>query len=351
MIPHSKSYITAEDIRSINRVLKRNYVGPGDEVKALERSFQKRFRRKYAVAVNSGTAALALSLRALGLPHGAEIATSVYVCSAVVNVILAAGCKPVFIDVAGQDVTINTVALAAYLGKNKKTGAVVVPYIGGYAADISKTLRAGVPVIEDCAASFGARTPSGEIGRQGALSIFSFGSTKMVTGGSGGMILTDSERYHRRIRDSMAYDDPAALRDACGSNFSMNDLQAALAASQLKRLDKTLRARCRIAARYEAVLAAKNGIVLLRSVGIEPSYYRYVFLTRQKTSLLKGLRAKGIDARGSVAHFMGSYFALPSGRVANAEQLERELISLPIYPNLTANELSKIVSVLNKEIR
>jgi len=351
LIPHSRSFITGEDIRSVDEVLKNNYVGCGESVKTLEHAFKRRYKRKFAIAVNSGSAALMLSLRALNLQRGSKIATSVYVCSAVINVILESGQAPTFIDTGVNDVNVDAMALNTCLIKmGQEIGAVIVPYIGGYAVPVSELITKGIPVIEDCAASIGARTPDGEIGKWGTLSVFSFGSTKMITGGSGGMILTDTDLYHARIRNLMSYDDPNALRNAYGCNFIMNNMQAALAASQLSRLGNTIEARTRIADRYDKLLFLKSGTFIVKPEGIKPSFYRYVFFAKNKKQLLSALRMNGIDARGSIAHFMGSYFDLPVKARVNAERVERELISLPIYPNLTVREQNKILSVLKDAV-
>ena len=348
-ISHSKPFVDDKDISAVVRILKSNYVGTGDEVKELECSFASYSQRKYAIAVNSGSFALKLSLLSLNLKRKGEIATSVYVCPAVVNVILELGYKPRFIDVGKDDVNIDVTALVSHIKSDRKVLAVIIPYAGGYAAEIGLILGERVPVIEDCAASIGSTVSNKQVGNRGILSVFSFASTKMITGGSGGMVVTDSKNCHENIIETMKYDYPIKVKGHLNARYNclMNNLQAALISSQLNKLDHFIKLRREIAQRYDSILSDKKNVRLIKPKNNSPSYYRYVFLTKERKRIIEGLRAKNIDVRISFAHFMykpGS----PGRDYPNARQLDAELVSLPIYPALSLKEQDRILETLDK---
>jgi perosamine synthetase len=341
--------ILEEDIEAVSRVLRSNYVGCGVEVKRLEGVFRDHFGRKYAIAVNSGSAALMLCLRSLSLMPGKKVITSGYVCSAVSNVIVSNGYGPKFIDVLWNNVNGDFEGLRRHeIGPD--VGAIIVPHLGGYAAAIPEWLNDVAPVIEDCAASIGASNRLGEVGTQGVLSIFSFGSTKMITGGSGGMILTDSDVYYERISGLMAYDDPGQVDRACGCNLFMNDLQAALICSQFSRLNAVVTTRRGIAASYQAILDRSAGCSAVITADGAPSFYRFVFFSCDKSHTLARLRGNGVDARGSIAHNMSQCFELGSVGAKGITELEERLISIPIYPSMAKQEHEYILKALEEAV-
>jgi perosamine synthetase len=346
-IAHSNSFITQSDIRSACNVLRRNYVGHGAAVKRLETSFERYFGKSYGIATNSGSSALRLSLLALNLKKGVTIITSVHVCTAVVNVILNLGYKPYFVDVAKNDINMDIIKTETFVDED--VGAILIPYVGGYAVDISKLMNLNVPIIEDCASSLGATINRKPVGSFGLFSIFSFASTKLITGGSGGMIITDSPDHQSKIRRLMAYNDPDHLMiETAAFNHNMNDLEAALINNQFSRMNKILKMRKAIADRYTGLLRTKQRVTLIEEgKGIVPSYYRYVFLASNRDNVLRLLNKNGIDARSSIAHFMYKYLPALRGKYEYAKRIEAELISLPLYPNLKKDDQQRVLHVLD----
>ncbi len=344
-IPHSRPTLDERDADAVRAAVAGGYVGSGPLVREFEQQVSARVGRTFARATTTGSSALHLALLAAGVEPGDPVLIPAFVCRAVLNVVLACGANPVLVDIDPATLCITPDAVKRQLQGLTKQPVLVLVHSFGFAVDASEFQDIGVTLVEDAASSFGARSGSKAAGGNGLLSILSFASTKMMTTGQGGMVLTSDTRTAARIEALMDYDSdtrptPGAVRAAF--NYGFVEGSAALGLSQLARLDEFVKRRNEIADRYRAGIESGDALELpAKNAG--RTYYRFVAMTARAEAIAADLQAHGVDARTSVAHFLHDY--LPnSGRHPGAEYVRSRILSLPIYPSLSDGEIERVVS-------
>src|SRR5262249_49591612 len=251
MIPHSRPSITDGDADRVARVVRSGQLVQGPEVAAFERELAARLGVQDAAAVASGSAALELALAALGVSAGDEVLIPTYVCDALHHAVRRVGASPVLVD--ADPATQSLSAKDALTRRTRRTRAVIVPHAFGLTVDLQPFAALEVPIIEDCAQALGAELEGGQpAGSGGALAVCSLYATKMIAAGEGGAVLGRSALI-AHVREARDYDERVAL--APRTNAKLTDMAAALARSQLARLDAFVARRRAIAARYRALLA------------------------------------------------------------------------------------------------
>ncbi|RDI76269.1 putative pyridoxal phosphate-dependent enzyme [Gaiella occulta] len=337
MIPHSRPTLGPEDADALVAVVESGRLSEGPLVAAFERALAGRLGRRGGVAASSGSAALALALRALGVGAGDEVILPAYACAAVGQAVRAVGASPVLADV-GEDLGLAADAAARRL--SRRTAAVVVVHPFGYPLDLTPFLEWGVPVIEDCAHALGASRSGRPAGALGAVAVCSFYATKMVAAGEGGMLLADRASVLAAARAMR----PGVRGSPGGFNQKLSDLAAGLGLAQLGRLDSFVARRRQIAHRYDD---AFSGTVLRRRVGdpaAEPCFWRYVVRAPNAAALIDGLRRRGVEAKRPVGDPLlleGDADAFPRSAQAFAE-----CVSLPLYPSLDEGEIARVVDAV-----
>jgi perosamine synthetase len=333
MIDHSQPAITLRDAKSAGRALKSGYLSQGKVTADFEKSMARYIGVKHALAVNSGTSALHLALLSLGIKSGDEVIFPSYVCTAVLNAVNYCHAKPVPVDIARSDFNICIESTKRKITKHTK--AIIVPHIFGFAANISKFLKTGIPVIEDCAHGIGADYHNKKLGSFGALSIFSFYATKMLATGYGGMVATNNKRLAERIKNLREFDNRADY--ITRYNYQMGDWQAALGLSQLAQLDSFIKRRREIARLYDNALAGNTGIMYRQAVRREshPSWLRYIVGVKKQSEFLTRLHKKGIEAKRPVFKPLHRYLGLSPRQFPVTEYIYKTAVSLPIYPSLS----------------
>jgi dTDP-4-amino-4,6-dideoxygalactose transaminase len=246
VITHSKVVLNEEDFTGIIKVLRSGQLVQGKIVSLLEEKIASYIGVNHAVAVNSGTAALHLSLLSLGIGDGSEVIIPSYVCTALLNAIHYVRATPILVDIDPDTYNIDIENIKKAI--NDRTRAIITPHMFGLPADIESILSLGIPVIEDCAQSVGAKFKDRFTGAFGILSIFSFYATKMLGAGEGGMVLSNNLDLIETIRDLRDYDEKKAY--TVRYNYKMTDVQAALCESQLKKLPSFIEKRKGIAELY-----------------------------------------------------------------------------------------------------
>ncbi|MBW2117689.1 MAG: DegT/DnrJ/EryC1/StrS family aminotransferase [Deltaproteobacteria bacterium] len=340
MITHSKIVLDEEEIAGVADVLHSGLLVQGEVVSSLEEKLASFIGVRHAVAVSSGTAALHLSLISLGIGHGSEVIIPSYVCTALLNAIHYVRATPVLVDIEPD--TYNISAEQVENAISEKTGAVIVPHMFGLPADMDAILSLGIPVIEDCAQSVGAKFRGRHVGSFGTMSIFSLYATKMLCAGEGGLILSNDPDLIACARDLRDYDEKVTYTPRY--NYKLTDIQAALGESQLKRLPLFIRKRREIAGLYNVGLEGVVPRIPAIPEGREHIYYRYVIPVDDPTGFMEKMEEKGIMCRRPVSKPLHRYLDL-SGYEAT-EEVWSKAVSIPIYPSLTEQEAHRIVDAI-----
>lgn len=343
MIAHSKPTLDQDDYRGVTDVLKSGYLVQGEQVAGFEDALSSFVGVRNGVAISSGTAALHLSLIALGVGEKDEVIIPSYVCCALLNAVMYVNAVPVIADI--DRFTFNMDADDLKKRVTRKTKAIIVPHMFGLPADIDEILSLGIPVIEDCAQSIGSRYKGGYTGGFGVLSIFSFYATKMLATGEGGMILSGDDKLAEIVRDLRDYDEKDSY--SVRYNYKMTDIQAALGISQLKKLPSFIQKRKEIAGRYDETLNEISFPVPATLEGRDHIYYRYVLLLDHSSGFIENMLKMGIECRRPVFKPLHEYLGLSGYPVA--QEVMNRAVSIPLYPSLKDEETRKIAAGI-KEI-
>lgn len=319
MIPHSRPTIASGELEAVSRVLQSGRIAQGAEVEAFEQECAAFLGRRYGVAVSSGTAALHLTLGALGVERDEPVALPSYACAALITAITLQQGQPLLCDI-GDDLNIatETVPTSARVS--------IVPHLFGAPAALPATST----IIEDVAQSMGGDTGAGT-----PVAITSFYATKLMTTGEGGMVLTDDEGIAEFVRDRRDYDnrDDFAVRFP----YKMTDFQAAMGRVQLGRLPGFVKRRQEIATKYER---AFSSLPVRLPCPEGHVFFRYVIETSDRDALETHLQGCGIEAKRPVYrpahHYLGGDFP-------RSEQAHRECLSLPIYPSLIDADVVHVI--------
>jgi dTDP-4-amino-4,6-dideoxygalactose transaminase len=347
MIPHNRPTLGAGDREAVAAVLKSGWIAPGARVKEFEEGLAGFLGSGgSATAVETGTAALHLALEALEIGNGDEVILPTYVCSAVLNAVHYAGAHPVLADIGPSGFNISPEDVRKKL--STKTGAIIVPHLYGSPAEIQEICELGPPVIEDCAQSLGATVVGRMTGTVGECSICSFYATKLLTTGKGGAIFSRRRDLMNTVRDLVDFDCRPSYR--VRYNYRMNDLQAALGISQLRKLEEFIEKRRSIAAAYHRILDGTPGVLAARPRdGTTGVWYRYVISSRRDPAEIKErFRKEGIAVINPLEpwELLHRYLRLNPAGFPNAERAAGETISVPIYPSLTPAEIARIGEAL-----
>ena len=373
-VPFARPDIDEDDVEAVARVLRSGWLTTGEECVALERELEQVTGASHAVAVSSCTAALELALRTVELPVGARVGvpTWTFVASAAVPAHL--GACPVLLDVRPTDLNVDPAAVEAAI---PGLDALVVVHFGGVPVDPSVLELAeahGVPVVEDAAHALGAHDHRGPIAGRGTVgACLSFYATKNITSAEGGALLTDDAERAERVRrlrlhgmsaDAWARYRPGApasyALDELGIKANLPDVLAALARSQLARLESLQAARRRLVEAYRSMLAEVDDLEVVPPAGDPRSadHLMVVLLPpgTDRAGVIADLASEGI---GTSVHFAPlhtfSWFAVhaetgPTG-VGTADALAARALSLPLHPSLDEDDVHRVVTALRGAVR
>lgn len=368
MIPLTTPVIEADDLEAVREALVSGHLVQGPRVVAFEEAIARRVGAEYAVAMSSCTAALHASMLSIGVRAGDLVIVPAYSFIATANVVELCGAQPIFVDIRADTFTMDPERLAASLDshmavsrEHPRVRAVVPVHAFGQLADMDAILsvagRYEVPVIEDAACALGARFRGRHAGTLGTIGCFSFHPRKAITTGEGGVAVTPDPEIAQRLRALRNHGlDPASQsRDYImpGLNYRMTEIQAALGLSQLRKLDRLVVARKKLAERYDA-LCSKTGLrppVTLDHT--EPVYQSYVvLLPGRQPALYSDLPAliqdRGVEVTLAAQHMpMTRYFreryGYEPGDFPVADSICERSLSLPLYQGLTPSEQEYVV--------
>jgi len=340
MIPHSRPAISEEDISNVVNNLRSGLVAYGDEVARFEQDLSEYVGVVGGIATNSGTNALFLALKALEVGCSDEIIIPSYVCVSVLHAIKYTGASPILVDIEPASYNIDPRSIAERI--TNSTRAIVVPHLFGAAADLDGLSRFNVPIIEDCAQAIGAEYKGGKLGSYGLLSTFSFKATKLMTTGHGGMVVTNSRKMLRKLRELSKYDQ--LDKYLLSYNYRLTDFQAAMGRSQLKRLGDFIALRRQIAKTYSEVFRAMGYPVQHPAGSV---FFRYVVEVDHCEAYLKSMKSHGISCEKPVYKPLHRYLD-QRDNFPNTERAMRRAVSIPIYPSLSDDEVAYICSAIER---
>ncbi len=348
MITHSRPSLDQQDIQAVTDVLQSGRLVQGPLVERFERGIAAMVGVKGGVAVNSGTAALELALRALGVGPGDEVILPSYVCAAPWLATSRLGAQPRVVDISLDTYGIDP--LAAQQAVTPRTRAIIVPHMFGLPADMPDLESLGIPLIEDCAQTLRATVNGRLVGTMGKVAVCSFRATKLLCTGEGGMVLSDDEGILERASALRDYDEEPSL-EPTSFNHKLTDLQAALGLSQLHRYQSFLDRRAGIAATYHERLAALDIVLPSTPQGRTHIFYRYVVRVPRfretpgaLDDLLAGLEQQGIQCRRPVFRALHRYLELEG--CSHSEEASETAISIPIYPSMTDEDVARTAHAL-----
>jgi perosamine synthetase len=359
VIPLARPVLGPEEEAAVIEVLRSGQLSLGPRVGEFERAFAARVGAPYASAVSSGTAALHLALRAVGVTDGDEVITSPFSFVASANAILYERARPVFVDIDPRTLNIDVEAAAAAI--TPRTRAFLPVHIFGYPADIPALERHGLPIVEDACEALGAVHADGTpVGGRGHPAAFGFYANKQLTTGEGGMLTlgsaelkerVDSERNQGRAPDMGWLD-----HDRLGFNYRLTDIACALGLVQLQRLDGMLADRARVAALYREALAGYEGLTLpCEDAGgdVRGWFVFVVQLPREvdRDDTIRALAARGIPSKPYMPaiHLMSFYrerFGYREGQFPVCEDVAARSIALPFFPEMTEGQVAQVAQAL-----
>ena len=338
----------------------------GTEVSKFEQNFARFVGTKYAVGVASGSDALLLALMAYGVKAGDEILTTPYSFIATATAIARLGAKPVFVDIDPSTFNLNPALIKGKI--TKRTRGIILVHLYGNPCSMNAILnvakRYNLFVIEDCAQACGATFKRKQVGSFGDFGAFSFYPTKTIGAmGDAGALTTNDKKLYEKIKSLHLHGenrhnhfDRSYLHTAIGINSRLDEIQAAVLNIKLKHLPKWNQARRKAAARYDKLILQSNlkMIKIPQSVSSEKTVYQqYVIRTPKRDQLLSHLRSVGISAGVYYPvplHLQPCFrhFGYPKGELPIAEQASREVLSLPLYPQITPRQQSFVISEITR---
>jgi perosamine synthetase len=352
VIPIARPQLGQEERDGVWEVMRSGMLAQGARVAELEERFAAMVGVPHAVAASSGTAALHLSLLALGIGPGDEVITVPFTFIASANSILYTGARPVFVDVSASDFCIDIERAEAAITPSTK--AIMPVSLYGQPADMPALAaladERGLALVEDAAQSHGATIGGRQSGSWGA-GCFSFYPTKNMTSGEGGMLTTSDTALAERVR--LLREHGMTVRyhhDTLGYNFRMTDIHAAIGLAQLAKLPAFNARRREIAARYDAEL---RGVAVPRArPGVAHVYHQYTLRVSRRDEFAAALAERGVGT--------GVYYPIPvhrqkpfealgygSQHYPISERLADEVLSIPVHPGLSDADAGTVIAAVN----
>jgi dTDP-4-amino-4,6-dideoxygalactose transaminase len=347
---------------AVRRVLESGWYVLGPEVGAFEAEFASYLGLREAIGVASGTDAVELALRGLGVGPGDVVYTVSHTAVATVAAIERSGAMPILVDVDEATGTMDPSSLAGAISAALPSGgtckaAVVAVHLYGQPAPMEEILSiartAGLRVVEDCAQAHGARLNGLLVGTYGDVAAFSFYPTKNLAAlGDGGCVATNDMAVATRVRELRQYGWRDRYVSAVpGLNSRLDEVQAAILRVRLPGLDGDNARRREIAARYDAGLHGTAAILPLARAGAGHVYHQYVIRTRRRDRLIAWLRVRGI---GTAIHYPVPIHLQPAYaerlprvvELAITERLAGEIVSLPMFSSLADDEVDRVISAI-----
>jgi len=379
MLPYGHQWIDEKDIKAVSEVLHSDWITKGPKVDEFEEEFAKYVGAKYAVAVNSGTAALHAACFAAKINKDDEVVTTPITFVASANCVIYQGGIPVFADIKEDTLNIDPQEIKKKI--TRKTKALIPVDFTGLPVDLEEIQKIAqennLIIIEDASHALGATYKGSKIGSISDMTTFSFHPVKHITTGEGGMITTNKEKYYERLKlfrthgitkekdKLLNYDGPWYYEmHELGYNYRLTDFQCALGIAQLKKIDKNVQRRIEIVQKYNEEFKDLEEIRIpfFDSTSSTSAWHLYVIqlnLEKLKVSrreIFEDLRAEniGVNVHYIPIHLQPYYqkrFGYHLGDFPKAENYYLRAITLPIFPKMSDRDVNDVTRAVKKVIR
>jgi UDP-4-amino-4,6-dideoxy-N-acetyl-beta-L-altrosamine transaminase len=365
IIPYGKQDINQDDIDSVVEVLKSDFLTQGSKIPLFEKNLSEYCGVKYAKTVNNGTAALHLSILAVGVKKNDIVWVPSNTFVATANAAMYCGAKIEFVDIDARTYNISIECLLKKLidaKNNNKLPKLVIPvHFAGQSCQMKEIWKLsqeyGFRIIEDACHALGGEYKNTKVGscKYSDMAVFSFHPVKMITTGEGGAVVTNSHELDKKVellrshgitKDSKQFinkNDGAWYYEqhVLGYNYRLTDIQAALGISQLKRLDDFVKKRKEIARRYFNEL--KNVIFPYQHPDTSSSWHLFVIQVENRKEKYYELREQGIETQ---VHYIpvDHHPFYSQEKTYNSTRFYQKCLSIPIYPSLTYENQSKVIN-------
>lgn len=373
-LAYGKQKIDEDDINSVVKVLKGDYLTTGPIVSEFENSVAKYVGTKYAVAVSNGTAALHMACYAAGISEGDEVLVPAITFAASSNCVLYCGGKPVFIDIDPKSYNIDINKIKEKI--TSKTKAIIPVDFAGQSVDMDLILKIAeeynLIVIEDAAHALGSEYKNEKVGSKAHMTEFSFHPVKPITTGEGGVVVTNSKELYEKM---ILFRSHGITRNSelmtenqgpwyyeqidLGYNYRLTDIQSALGLSQIKKLDDFILKRREIVNKYnEAFKELKEIVTPFENEYSKSGYHIYVLLLNLdklkcgRKEIFEALQAENI---GVNVHYLPVYLhpyykklGYKKGECPVAEDIYNRMITIPLFPSMTDKDIKDVIEAVKK---
>lgn len=372
LLPYAKQWLDIEDIEAVCRVLSSDWLTTGPMVKQFEEAVADYVGTSYGVAVSSGTAALHAAMYALGIGPGDEVIVPPMTFAATANCVVFQGATPVFADVEPETLLIDPEQVRAKV--SDRTKAVIAVDYAGQPCDYDALRQIcsdhSLALVADSCHALGAAYKGRKVGTLADLTVFSFHPVKHITTGEGGMVVTGNSDFAKRMRSFRNHGITSDHKQRAvegtwyyemvdlGYNYRITDFQCALGISQLKKLPDWLTRRRKLAKRYDESLVGIRGILPLKvNTFNQHAYHLYVVrldcehLKMGRAEVFNALRERniGVNVHYIPVHLHPFYrqrFTTDSGMCPAAEKAYEEILSLPMFPQMSDGDVDYVIGAL-----
>lgn len=378
LLPYGHQWIDEKDIKAVSEVLRSDWMTQGPKVTEFEKKFASYVGAHYAVAVNSGTAALHAACFAAQIEKEDEVITTPITFVASANCVLYQGGTPVFADIDADTLNIDPVEIKKKI--NHKTKALIPVDFTGLPVDLKEiqeiARQNNLIIIEDASHALGATYKDRKIGSISDMTIFSFHPVKHITTGEGGMITTNNNEYYERLKlfrthgitkdkdKLLNYDGPWYYEmQELGYNYRLTDFQCALGLSQLKKINRIIQRRREIIKKYNSEFKDIPEIKIpeISQADSNPSWHIYIIqvslekLKEGRREIFEALQAEniGVNVHYIPVHLQPYYqkrFGYRFGDFPRSESYYSRAITLPVFPKMSDKDIDDVVKAMKKVI-
>ncbi|MCK4666976.1 DegT/DnrJ/EryC1/StrS family aminotransferase [Candidatus Dependentiae bacterium] len=366
-VPLSSPDITQKEIDSVVNVLKTRHLSIGPKIIEFEKALSDYIGVSHAVGVNSGTSALHIMIKYLGITKGDEVITSPFSFIASSNAILFESGTPVFVDINPDTLNIDEDKIEEKI--TEKTKALIIVDIFGHPLDWDKILKISekynLPIIEDSCEALGAEYKGQKVGRFGVGGAFAFYPNKQITTGEGGIIVTDDDDlcdYARSLRNQGRSPSDSWLdHTRLGYNYRLNEMSAALGIVQMERIEEILNKRSAIAEKYNNRIKGIDGVEPLKVADYVTRMSWFVYIIKlakdlDRDDILKKLNDLGVQSKPyfppiHLQPFYRERFGYKEGDFPITEAISKRTIAIPFFNNISDDQIKYVCNLIQTTIK